>query len=317
MSLFICFSFFVCNISVHAYSDPCLVTDSMNHQEVEGEEEGEEEESLDYTTSQMTNDTSQCINTYPFWAGYKKFKPIDQPCICDPITPSQIHCTCINPYIMAGEDMDYNEVIINISELQSSDDRSVVNSTDTNKDSDLTSGTDGRLIDENIKSASGQVIDYLSKRQATSTFPPQSPAATSSLSQARSGINLQETKLSRVEVDAETAGKQRQSEVERQLELERVHEIEIMKEWAYFKLMEQRNWDMDDPQVGWVPWMSWMQKQSDDNADVRGNFAVVAESFAQAKSHDLLEHVPAVNECPDLRKLNFNILRAIVDFVFE
>lgn len=86
--------------------------------------------------------------------------------------------------------------------------------------------------------------------------------------------------------------------------------VNTMKAWRHFKLWEKRNQDMNDPKIGWLP-----PKDNVDTVDTNENKDDIAD---EDEWIDLIENSKReMRYTEESKAINFALLWAIIDFVFE
>lgn len=87
--------------------------------------------------------------------------------------------------------------------------------------------------------------------------------------------------------------------------------VKIMKAWRYFKLLEKRNQDMSDPKIGWLP----PKEDNKDSVDSSENKDDITD---EDEWIDFIENSKSeMRYTEESKAINFALLWAIIDFVFE
>ncbi|XP_017780416.1 PREDICTED: uncharacterized protein LOC108565453 isoform X2 [Nicrophorus vespilloides] len=134
-----------------------------------------------------------------------------------------------------------------------------------------------------------------------------------------SSVNLEQSKLEVVPLAVHDKSESKmiidylthKASIKTELELnsedlgEHESDIQVLKEWAYFKLMEQRGMDMDNPGVGWVPWTSFLKEHEEEVAEETESIRSYSTAGTEQDPED------------DSIELMFKMMKAIIDFVFE
>lgn len=91
---------------------------------------------------------------------------------------------------------------------------------------------------------------------------------------------------------------------------EKIKEKDIMTKWREYKLWEKRIQDMADPRVGWSP--------NDENEETQETPNENDDLSEEREWVDLIEtHANEIGNADEIKVLNFAVIWAIIDFVFE